>query len=451
MQRFLNGILRCRKVLIYAALTVFLCFLFLFAPRPNEEYCGKFIEVGSIGFFPLNCDSYDYIDTAKSPLKLFDASSIRQTRPLYVLIASSVGYLLSPVVSILPLQNIAAQDDLLADSFYWGFMLLNFTTLVCALLLFDRIVDILTDGRFPQILKYLLAVVLVSNVVIKTSVWSAHQQMLTILSPLLCVFWCLKIVLAEELEPKKIYVISIFGGLLMLTYGNFLILFASVILAISIQLFRTANFKLKTFLRFLVPSVVLFVLPTLVWTAILLYVNGRVYSHEVSAYRQFIWIVDKLLISPTAFYEQLVTFTTLYWTSIYRTIFVFIVVLVLLKIYNSLFHPKQQQEITPNRFLIQSMLAIIFLLYLIFFWLIGYYSERLTFTLVPVVLCLIALELNSVISYGKALTVKAVYVLLLLCAFFWVYSNVNTYGPFRDLTKINLSIGAEVLSLESWV
>ncbi len=436
MRRFFEGLLKYRKLLIYAVLTAFLCFLFLFAPRPAEEYCGKFIEVGTFGFFPLNCDSYDYVETAKSPVKLLDRSSIRQTRPLYVLFASAVGYSLSPVVAMLPMQSIAAQDELLADSFYWGFMLLNFTILVCSLLLFDRIADLLTGGKFPQILKYLLAVVLVSNVVIKTSFWSAHQQMLTILSPLLCVFWCLKIILAEELEPKKVYMISILGGLLMLTYGNFLILFAAVILAILIRLYRSGNFTRRAFKTFVVPSFVLFTFPTLLWSATLIVVNGRVYSHEVAAYRQFIWIFDKLLISFNAFYLELVAFTEKYWISIYRTVFVFLIAFAFLKIYNLLFRPNMEStDISPNNFLMQSMLAIIFMLYLIFFWLMGYYGERLTFTLVPVVLCLIVLELNKVISHGTAFTVKAVYVLLLFWAFFWVYSNVRTYGPFKDLAN----------------
>ncbi len=437
MHRFFYGLLKYQKVLIYAALTSFLCFLFLLAPRPQEEYCGKFIEVGTIGFYPLNCDSYDYIETAKSPVKLLDKSSIRQTRPLYVLLAAAVGYALKPFLALVPLQNIAAQDELLADSFYWGFMLLNFTILVISLLLFDQIAGFLTEGNFPQILKYFLAVVLVSNVVVKTSVWSAHQQMLTILSPLLCIYFCLRIVLADELAPKRIYLISILGGLLMLTYGNFLVLFAAVLLAISIQLVRSKNFSRANFKKFLIPSFILFTFPTLLWSLILLAVNGRVYSHEVSAYRQFVWIFDKLLISFKDFYEQLIAFSASYWTSIYRTVFVFLIVLFLLKLYNLIFQPKAERtEISPHYFLMKSMLAIIFLLYLIFFWLMGYYGERLTFTLVPVVLCLIVLELNLLISRGKALTVKAVYVLLLFCAIFWIYSNVRTYGPFKDLSKI---------------
>ena len=161
MRKFINGILKYQKVLVYTALTAVLCFLFLFSSKPNEEYCGKFIDVGSFGTFPLNCDSYDYVDTAKNPIKLFETQSIRQTRPLYVVLASAVGYTLSPLFAVLPIKNIAAQDELLADSFYWGFMLLNFTILVISLLLFDRIADILTDGKFPQFAKYIFAVFLV--------------------------------------------------------------------------------------------------------------------------------------------------------------------------------------------------------------------------------------------------------------------------------------------------
>jgi hypothetical protein len=438
MRRVFTGILKYQKVLIYAALTAFLCCLFLFAPRPAEEYCGKFIEVGNFGFFPLNCDSYDYIDTAKSPVKLLDASSIRQTRPLYVVLASAVGYTLSPVFAMLPVKNIAAQDELLADSFYWGFMLLNLSILVLSLLIFDRIADILTDGNFPQFAKYILAIFLVSNVVIKTSVWSAHQQMLTIFSPLLCVYLCLKIVLADELKLKNILLTSLLGGLLLMTYGNFLVMMPAIILSILIQLYRSDSFSTKRALKLCIPAALIFAVPMALWSAVLIAVNGKVYSHEAVMYRQFIWIFDKLLVSFKDFYDQLIAFTALYWTSFYRTVFVFLIVLVLLKTYNFFFQPKSAQtELLSNRSSMAGIIAIILMLYALFFWLMGYYGERLTFTLVPVVLCLIVMELNVLLSQGKALIVKAVYVVLLFCAGIWIYSNVKTYGPFKDLSKIN--------------
>ncbi|HEY0462395.1 MAG TPA: hypothetical protein VGC97_24895 [Pyrinomonadaceae bacterium] len=432
--------MKCHKALVYAALTAFLCFLFLFSAKPAEEYCGKFIEVGSVGAFPLNCDSYDYVETAKNPLKLFDEKSIRQSRPLYVVLASAVGYVLSPVFRVLPLQTAAAQDELLASSFYWGFMLLNFTILVISLLIFDRIADVLSDGKFPTAAKYILAVFLISNVVIKTSFWSAHQQMLTILSPLLCVYICLRIVLANELKAKNVCRFAVLGGILLLCYGNFLVMIPAIMLAILINLYGAGNFSIKRAAKLTIPATLIFIAPMAIWSLILIKINGTVYNHEASAYRQFIWIFDKLSISFKDFYDQMIAFSATYWISIYRTVLVFLVALILLKTYNFFFQPKNAPaEELSRRNSKAGMIAVVLMLYALFFWLMGYYSERLTFTLVPVVLCLIVLELNVLFTGGKTFTVKAVYVVLLICAGFWIYKNVKAYGPFRDLTKFNNS------------
>jgi hypothetical protein len=436
MRKFVDLLIKFRKVIFYSALTAVFCSLFLFSPKPTEEYCGKYIDVGRYASFPLNCDSYNYVETAARPAKLFEKESIRQTRPVYVIVASALGYVISPVFSVLPLDRAAAKDELLASPFYWGFIVLNFVFLLGSLLLFDRVVDILTNGKFPQTPKYLLAVFLVSNVVIKTSIFSAHQQMLTLFSPLLCIYLCLKIALAESLDARKIGLISLLGGIALLAYGNFLILIPSVWLAMMLQIYRTNSFSSKQTLSLFLPSSFLFLLPSVGWSGVLYFYIGSVYSHEVTAYRQFVWVFDKLGVSFQDFYAQLLAFTTLYGTTIYRTVLVFLAVFVLLKLFN--FLPRLENEETDrptDHFLMSGIVLVIFTLYLMFFWLMGYYSERLTFTLVPVALCLIALELNLLLARGRRLTVKTIYVLLLFCALFWTYSSVTTYGPFRDLTR----------------
>ncbi|HEY8561284.1 MAG TPA: hypothetical protein VIL74_12985 [Pyrinomonadaceae bacterium] len=436
MRKFYHAVSKYQKVAVYAGLTAFLCFLFLFSSKPTEDYCGKFIDVGSFGAFPLNCDSYDYVETAQNPVKLFDEKSIRQTRPLYVVFASAVGYALSPVFKFLPLEFAAAQDALLASSFYWGFMLLNFTILVASLLVFDRVVDVLTERRFPPFLKYMLAVYLVSNVVIKTSFWSAHQQMLTILSPLLCVYLCLKIVLADELRAKDVYLSAFLGGVLLLTYGNFLVLCPALLLAVLIKLYRSGTFTIQRASRICVPAGLIFVAPMALWSLVLIKINGGVYTHEAVVYRQFVWVFDKLSVSFKDFYEQLIAFSAIYWTSLYRTVFPFLIALIALKTYNFFFNRKPSPaEILSKRNSMAGTIAVVLMLYALFFWLMGYYSERLAFTLVPVVLCLIVLELDRLLARARDLTIKAVYVVLLICAGFWIYSNVRAYGPFRDLSK----------------
>ena len=353
-----------------------------------------------------------------------------------MVLAFTVGNLISPIISLLPLSQIAAQDELLASSFYWGFMFLNFFILLFSLLLFDRVADILTNSAFPQLPKYILAIFLVSNIVIRTSFWSAHQQMLTFFSPLLCIYLTLNIVLADQLNPKKIYLIALLGGFLLLTYGNFLLLFPCILLAMTIQLFRSNKFWQLQMLKLFVPFILLFIFPIVMWFSILLMVNGSIYTHEVSAYRQFVWIFDKLSISFKDFYEQLISFTALYWVSIYRTVLIFLVGLFLLKIFNSLSQLKNKDKDYPTNYLLtRNWIAVVFTLYLFFFWLMGYYSERLTYTLVPIVLCLIVLELNMIISRGRALTVKLVYVLLLFLALGWVYRGVTFYEPYKELSE----------------
>jgi len=445
MRKVVNVILKYHKPLVYAVLTAFLCALFLFSAKPQEEYCGKIIEVGGIGAFPLNCDSWDYIETAQNPSKLLEEKSIRQTRPLYVVLAATVGYILSPISSILSLNGIAAQDELLVSSFYWGFMLLNFTILLVSLLIFDRVVDILSEEKFPQIAKYILAVFLVSNVVIKTSFWSAHQQMLTILSPLLCIYLCLNIVLADELKARFVYGVSLLGGILLLCYGNFLVLLPALLLAVLIQLFRSNNFSILKAAKICVPSAMLFAAPMMIWSTILIAVNGKVYSHEAEVYRQFLWIFDKLNVSFAEFYKQFIAFGTLYWTTVYRTVLVFMVAFILIKTYNFFFQTKSwRNDLMAKNSRKAGVIAIILMLYALFFLLMGYYSERLTFTLVPVVLCLIVLELSLLLSSAKALTVKTIYVVLLICAGVWIYTNVKTYGPFRDLSENSFSTNYEL-------
>jgi hypothetical protein len=436
MPRLLLLPAKFRKIFIYTGLLAVFCSLFLLSPKPPDDYCGKYVVVGTGLGYPLNCDSYPYVETAKDPLKLFEKDSIRQSRPVYVMLAFGVGKLISPIFSLIPETNFTSQDELLRSPIYWGFMILNFLILLSSLLLFDRIIDILTENKFSQFLKYIFSIFLISNIVIKTSFWSAHQQMFTFFSPLLCLYLTLKIVLAKELSFKKLYLSSFLGGILLLAYGNFLLLLPMLLLAVLIQTIRTGR-SLKTFiLKLFFPIAFIFSLPLAIWYAVLLKINGSIYNHEVSAYRQFVWVYDKLSISFGDFFNQFVSFLSIYWISIYRTILIFLIVLVLLKVFNRFYPSKSKKEdLPPDYPLMKKWIAVIFVFYFLFFFFMGYYSERLTFTLVPIVLCLIILELNLVLARGRALTVNLVYVLLLILTLGWVFRGVTYPEPYKELSE----------------
>lgn len=66
----------------------------------------------------------------------------------------------------------------------------------------------------------------------------------------------------------------------------------------------------------------------------------------------------------------------------------------------------------------------------------GYYSERIAYTLVPIVLCLVALELGVFVAREMKKTLRILYVLLITLALFWVYNGVTTYEPYKELTGL---------------
>ncbi len=426
------------KVAVYILLTAVLCSLFLFSNRPPDDYCGRYIYLSEHAGFPLNCDSYDYAATAESPEKLLEPNSIRQSRPVYVLLAYTFGHLAAPLVGVLPLSSLSAQDELLGKPTYWGFMILNFLFLMLAMLIFDKIADTLSSGTIPQYIKYTLSVFLASNVIIRTSFWSAHQQMLAIFVPLLCVYLTLRIALSTDLKLWKVHLVAIFGGLSLITYGNFLILFPMVLLALAVQILRTRTFTVTRAAAAFVPVIALFVTPVIGWSLILISKNGHVYNHEIEVYRQFIWIQDKLTISFHDFWEQFLAFTSTYWVSVYRTVLTFIIGLLVLKLIRFAgWLCFRSNEVPTNYSIARYLIVVAFSLYFLFFWMMGYYSERIAYTLVPIVLCLIVLELGVFAARGMKMTLRILYILLITLSLFWVYNGVTSYEPFKELTRIN--------------
>ncbi len=447
MQKFLPEQRYFLKTGAYVFLIGLLCSLFLFSNRPPDDYCGKYVSLGEHAGFPLNCDSYDYAATAENPEKLFEPNSIRQSRPVYVILAFTFGHLLSPATQLMPLKALSDQDELLGKPIYWGFMTLNFLFLLFAVLIFDEIADIVSGGTLPQFIKFTLSVFLASNIIIKTSFWSAHQQMLAIFVPLLCVYLALRIALSTNLDLRKVYLAALCGGLSLITYGNFLVLFPMVLLALAVQLFRSRSYTIRRTLAAFVPVIILFVTPVITWSAILISKNGRVYNHEIEVYRQFVWVKDKLSVSFGDFWEQFLMFSSIYWVSIYRTVLTFIIGLFLLKLIRLAgWRRSGSGQLPANYSLARNLIAAVFALYFVFFWFMGYYSERITYTLVPVVLCLIALELSVFAVRGMKWTSRILYVLLITLSLIWVYNGVTTFEPYKELTGLHADVTVEAIS-----
>jgi hypothetical protein len=69
-------------------------------------------------------------------------------------------------------------------------------------------------------------------------------------------------------------------------------------------------------------------------------------------------------------------------------------------------------------------IAIVLLVVTIFYWLLGFYQDRLSYSLVPVLICLWAASL------GKKMNQRRLLYLLLPAAAAWHLVQLLQYGPF---------------------
>ncbi len=86
------------------------------------------------------------------------------------------------------------------------------------------------------------------------------------------------------------------------------------------------------------------------------------------------------------------------------------------------FFRKNQLPSYRNRMLVQTL--FVFFSFLLFFWILGYYRERLTNTLIPVIVCIWLAALR------QKITEKKMIFKLGSLAFIWHLYVLTTYGPF---------------------
>jgi hypothetical protein len=254
-------------------------------------------------------------------------------------------------------------------------------------------------------------ILLISNVVTKAFFWTAHQQMFTFLTPLLCVYAMQWLSVNKAASTKRISGISLFVGLSMLVYGNFVLLGICFFAALIYYRFSLVAIAL---------SILLIALPTVIWLVILNYEGVAYYNHEIVHYRQFVWVADSLSVSISAFWEAMKTNDDIFIHT-FGSINLIIVVLVLAAIYHTLTNKVK----TSDRSLVGACwLVLAITLPFVFF--MGFYQERLTYTLMTPMLILISLYYSERLKpIGKIRQVG-----LVLLVLTWHIYQVSRYGPF---------------------
>ena len=402
--------------IIYFFTIIFTTGSFLFSPRPGPEIYKpeNYVSLSSHAGFYVNCDADLYITLSQSPQLLLKDKEPRQSRPLYVMAGWLVG---TPLQFFLEKSGLSGDFQRNLRGYYLGYVLLNFIILFISFVLFKKICNHYASSDVNNLVLYALMIFLASNSVTKSYFWTAHQQMFVFLTPLLCLFLIIKLP-QKNLSLIRLSGVSFLLGTLTLAYGSFLLCLPCLLYAAF--LVNKKHKGLNNFLKMALISAV-FVAPTLLWMLILRLNGVTYYNHEADQYRQFVWIIDSLKVSPLFFLKTALGNLYLFILT-FRGLVFFLALFLALFFAGRLMCPHNKNEDSKKQVVgILFVMSMVFL----FFLFMGYYQVRLSFTLVPLLLCLMFI-------WASRLQKKFRYIgsLLLITAIAWHIYQTVSYGPF---------------------
>jgi hypothetical protein len=411
------------------------CLSFWLSPppqgQPDVEYWGHYAKVGPGLGFIVNHDSYGYLAVAQHPSKLLMPKEVRQSRPLYALLGAAVGYPLLGVLRLagrLDLPQFWPEDELFY-SFYSGYVLLNALILLGSLLLLRHLFEHFTAWRGEQWQFFALAWVLVANPIIKMFFWTAHQQMLAFFVPLFCLALALWLVRRSALSWVELVGLALGLGFLPLLYGSFVLAWP----ALAYGLIGRAASKVSAtslppaaapgwlgMLGQVGLSLGLFAVPTLLWIALLRSQGTTYYNYEAVRWHQIVWLFEARHLPLPAF-ASLVRDKLAEYIGSWQLMRWWLLVGGALYVASRWRYASRAGALLPTG--TGRALAWVTGCCVLFFGLLGYYPERLTYTLLPLVLCLLAALLPRWPSrYARPVA--------LAVAAGWHLYVLLSYGPF---------------------
>ena len=355
------------KLIIFG---LFIQIISLFRSYPLDHPCGRVLDINSVMSVLINCDSAVYMKDAQNPIRLVNGESVYQDRPIPTLLVAMLAkfwHFLNLPDYYREVQGNSGQIVTYSLVTYIIFLALS-----AAIFSMACYVGLKSLSRFQQILNipneifintaFVFVIVVAMNEITKTFFWTPGSQMFNLLLP---VYTFYLITYNYKGITYKFYFSQILiVSLLLFSYAFFIILLVPLILA-------KWN-KLRNRLLLCSAPVVAY----LSYPFLLNQFGGTYNNFAVGYRRMYIWVIDAY--KQDKFFEKISEFLGYFFESIplLPTILILISLTAFMLMQKNL-HLDFRNEL---------LLIFVHILMISFY---GYYSRRLTFPIVVLLLLVI--------------------------------------------------------------
>ena len=392
------------KLIIFG---LFIQIISLFRSYPLDHPCGRVLDINSVMSVLINCDSAVYMKDAQNPIRLVNGESVYQDRPIPTLLVAMLAkfwHFLNLPDYYREVQGNSGQIVTYSLVTYIIFLALS-----AAIFSMACYVGLKSLFRFQQKLSipaeifisssFIFVIVIAMNEITKTFFWTPGSQMFNLLLPVYAFY--LITYNYKDITHKFYFSQILIVSLLLFSYAFFIILLVPLVLA-------KWN-KLRN--RLLLCSV-----PIIAYLSYPFLLNqfGGTYNNFAVGYRRmYIWVIDAY--KQDKFFEKISEFLGYFFESIplMPTILILIALMAFMLMQKNL-HLDFRNEL---------LLIFVHILMISFY---GYYSRRLTFPIV-VLLLLVIIKLFFTLKSGaqKRILQLGLPVLVPIVIGSWIF----TLGP----------------------
>jgi hypothetical protein len=405
--KYLTKLFSKRLYLKLIILGLFIQIISLFRSYPLDHPCGRVLDINSVMSVLINCDSAVYMKDAQNPIRLVNGESVYQDRPIPTLLVAMLAkfwHFLNLPDYYREVQGNSGQIVTYSLVTYIIFLALSAAifSMACyvglkSLFQFQQKLSIPAEIFISS--SFIFVIVIAMNEITKTFFWTPGSQMFNLLLPVYAFY--LITYNYKDITYKFYFSQILIVSILLFSYAFFIILLVPLILA-------KWN-KLRN--RLLLCSV-----PVIAYLSYPFLLNqfGGTYNNFAVGYRRmYIWVIDAY--KQDKFFEKISEFLGYFFESIpsLPTILILISLTAFMLMQKNL-HLDFRNEL---------LLIFVYILMISFY---GYYSRRLTFPII-ILMLLVIIKLFFTLKSGtqKRILQVGLSVLVPIVIGSWIF----TLGP----------------------